>query len=112
MTNTQRARERRRIKRIRENIINTSALLFILVLFSIGCYYEHNYTREAIVSEINEESGEVTFLDDSGHEWVACSDDVVLGQRVILKMNDSCSASYIGDDVITKIKPAKIFFAD
>ena len=112
MTNTQRARKRRRIKRIRENIINTSLLLIVIVLFLIGCYYEHNYTREAIVSEINEESGEVTFLDNCGYEWVAYSDDVVLGQRVILKMNDSCSASYIGDDVITKIKPAKISFAE
>ena len=110
MTKAQR-RRRQREREVERTLVTLMILLFV-TLFCIGNYYEHHYKREAVVTEINEENGEVTFTDYGGRDWVATVDNVVLRQRVILIMSDECTTSYIKDDVITKVKPAKITFAD
>lgn len=110
-------REQRRQRQIEreDQVRRTLTILMILmfiVLFCIGNYYEHHYKREAVVTEINEDNGEVTFTDFCGYDWVATVDNVVLYQKVTLIMSDECTTSYVKDDVITKVKPAKIIFAD
>lgn len=106
MTKTQRQRIERQRDVLRLAIVSM-ALMLLLGLFCWANYYEHHYEREAVVTEIAEDN-EVTFIDSLGYEWKAVANNVAIGQKVILIMNDECTVMDILDDSIVKIKPTKI----
>lgn len=84
-------------------IIKTIAItIAILIIFGCASYYEHNYTREAIVTDI--ECTEITVEDSSGHYWILYGDEYSIGDRVVLKMHDNNTSNYIKDDIIKGIK--------
>ena len=77
-------------------------IAIIIAILICASYYEHNYTRKAIVTDID--CTEITVEDNSGHQWVYYSDDYSIGDRVVLKMHDNNTPNYIKDDIIKGIK--------
>lgn len=74
----------------------------ILTIFGCVSYCEHNYTRKAIVTDID--CTKVIVEDNSGHQWVYYSDNYSIGDRIVLKMHDNNTPNYIKDDIIKGIK--------
>ena len=79
-------------------------LAFVL-MFGIACYIEHNYTRKDC-EVVRVENGVATFEDKCGFYWnweIGENEYFEVGDFVDLKMNDNCSVSYVGDDIVTKV---------
>ena len=79
--------------------------LVLVLLFGTACYIEHNYTRKDC-EIVRVENGIVRFKDKCGFYWdweIEKDEYFEVGDFVDLKMNDSCSSGYVGDDVITKV---------
>ena len=79
--------------------------LVLVLLFGTACYIEHNYTRKDC-EVVRVENGIVRFKDKCGFYWdweIEEDEYFEVGDFVDLKMNDSCSSGYVGDDVITKV---------
>ena len=79
--------------------------LVLVLLFGTACYIEHNYTRKDC-EVVRVENGIVGFEDKCGFYWdweIEENEYFEVGDFVDLKMNDSCSSGYVGDDVITKV---------
>lgn len=79
--------------------------LVLVLLFGTACYFEHNYTRKDC-EVVRVENGIVRFKDKYGFYWdweIEENEYFEVGDFVDLKMNDSYSSGYVGDDVITKV---------
>lgn len=79
--------------------------LVLVLLFGTVCYIEHNYTRKDC-EVVRVENGIVRFKDKCGFYWdweIEENEYFEVGDFVDLKMNDSYSSGYVGDDVITKV---------
>lgn len=79
--------------------------LVLVLLFGTACYIEHNYTRKDC-EVVRVENGIVRFKDKCGFYWdweIEENEYFEVGDFVDLKMNDSYSSGYVGDDVITKV---------
>ena len=73
--------------------------------FSSVAHIEHNYTRKDC-DVVKVENGVVRFKDKCGYTWnweIEENEYFEIGDKVDLRMNDSCSANYIDDDIITKV---------
>lgn len=78
-------------------------LALLVMIFVICNYFEHNYTRECEVVEMNNDS--VIVLDNTGNEWEFFSDDKFeIGEKVRVRFNDNCTDSHIYDDKITGVE--------
>lgn len=68
-------------------------------------HIEHNYTRKDC-EVVKVENGVVRFEDKCGYVWdweIEENEYFEIGDKVDLKMYDSCSSSYIDDDEIKRI---------
>ena len=75
--------------------------LFISFVGFIG-YTEHRYIKEnCVVVEI--ENDEITVKDKLGYSWTFYGEDFEKGEKVNLKMFDSCTGS-MKDDVIEGVE--------
>lgn len=84
--------------------IQTILIATILIGSFCFCnYYEHHYTRkECIIIKI--ENNTVTVKDKCNFVWeFEGAEGFTEGDKVSLKMFDSCSSGYIQDDEIIKV---------
>ena len=77
-------------------------LLVFIVLPGIVGNYEHHYTREAEVVEVNDEL--VVVEDNCGYLWEFYGDDYEVGQQVKMKMFTNYTHDTIFDDEIEKVE--------
>lgn len=84
------------------------AVILIVVLISSFCvcsYIEHNYTREGIVTRID--NNIIQIEDTAENTWTyETIDNFKIGDKVKLKMYDKCTAT-IKDDEIKSIKKSR-----
>lgn len=84
-------------------IIKTIAIIIaILIIFGCASYYEHNYTRKAIVVDIS--NTDITVKDNSGHYWTFKGYDYSIGDNIVLNMYDNNTPNNIYDDIIKEVK--------
>lgn len=79
-------------------------IMAILILIGLCClagYYEHNYTRE--VEVINVQGCDVTVADNYGHEWKFFGDGYKVGEIITVRMNTNCTTNTVIDDEITGV---------
>ena len=92
---------------VRERVIITTLITMMIVLLSIASYIDTHYNRVAIVDKI--EDNTITFCDTVGYTWDAVDvENVVVGQKVVLKMYTNNTVDRITDDVIVGIKTTPI----
>lgn len=102
MKNTKR---RRRV--LRERAIITALITWIVLSVMLISYINTRYNREAIVDSI--EDNVTTFVDISGNTWEATDvENVVVGQKVILKMHNNVTDYTITDDKVVDVKETPI----
>lgn len=77
-------------------------VMVIIVLCSWCSYYEHNYTRQAIVTNVD--CIEVTVKDSSEHYWTLMSNNHKVGDTITLQMYDNHTPNNMYDDVIKGVK--------
>lgn len=91
---------------MRRKTIERLQMLAVAVFFvgalALCSWYEHNYTRDAVVVGYVEDL--VTFEDTCGFTWEAYADELEVGDEVVLKMFDGCTPFDIDDDEVTGIK--------
>lgn len=86
--------------------------IILLCIFFFGYYrglsYDPTSTYEvpAIVAEVNEENGWVTFEDWNGEAWCIRGTDYKVSELVILTFNDQDSFD-IYDDAIVEVRRAE-----
>lgn len=78
-----------------------TAILTIGVLCGVN-YYDHNYTRKNC-EVVQIDDGLVTVEDVSGFIWDFKGNGFEVGDVVDLKMHDSNTSAYIGDDVVKNV---------
>jgi hypothetical protein len=76
--------------------------ILLVGTFCVANHYEHNYTRK-MCEIIKVNNGCVTAQDECGFVWDFKGNGFDVGDIVDLKMHDSCTSSYIGDDVVREI---------
>ena len=85
-----------------KNIRIIAITMVILMLCGWCSRYEHNYTRQAIVTDVD--CIEVTAKDNSGHYWSFYGDNYSIGDELTLEMYDNNTPNNIYDDVVKGIK--------
>lgn len=81
-----------------------------IILFFIGClmfcsYVETTYTREGKI--INIDNNNIFIKDSQGNIWVFNENELHVGDKVKLILDNHLTRSDITDDVIRKIKRIK-----
>ena len=99
-------RAQRRQRKVKAIITTTLLLITTIIALLIVLYISTRYTKEAVV--IDTTNNTVVFYDEGGHEWKCSADNVVVGQKVVLRMYNNNTDSIITDDVIVGIKPTEI----
>lgn len=85
----------------------TIIVLMLVLLLSLVSYIESHYKRVATVDSVD--NNVVSFVDTLGYTWEATDvENVVEGQKVLLKMYTSHTNNIITDDIIVGIKPTAI----
>ena len=74
--------------------------VMIIILFGV-MYIESHYTKEAIVTNIEQDT--VTVQDTEGNEWQFIASEYELGQNLTLVMFTNNTDSR-ADDIIQKVK--------
>lgn len=78
------------------------AIILVIILFAGASYFNHNYIRKNCeVIQIND--GFATAIDECGEMWDFQADDLKVGDKVNLKMNDSLTSNNIYDDVVVDV---------
>ena len=78
-----------------------AVILFVMMVGVIG-YTEHRYTKENCVV-VMVENDEITVEDNLGEWWTFYGEDFQEGEKVNLKMFDSCTGTNT-DDVIENVE--------
>ncbi len=88
------------------NKIKVVILIIILILsFCICSYIEHNYTREGVITRID--NNIIQIEDTAENTWIyETTDNYKIGDKVTLKMYDKCTPT-IKDDEIKSIKKSR-----
>lgn len=81
------------------------AVVLITIMTVMCMMYESQYTRQAVVTNIDEY--EVTVEDDCGYIWTFEGSIFSPGDKVTLYMNSMGSIDYIEDDVIERVEVRK-----
>lgn len=85
----------------------TIIVLMLVLLLSLVSYIESHYKRVATVDSVD--NNVVSFVDTLGYTWEATDvENVVEGQKVLLKMYTNHTNNIITDDIIVGIKPTAI----
>lgn len=71
-------------------------------MFVCGHYYAHHYTR-VNCTVVSAENGYVKIKDNTGNIWNYDNSNLIVGDKVDLKMHDNCTDKNIKDDIIIKI---------
>ena len=83
--------------------IKTISIILVVLLMCGWCsYYEHNYTRKAIV--VNVDCIDITVKDHSGHYWTFNGYGYNVGDSITLHMYDNHTPNIITDDIIKGVK--------
>ena len=77
-------------------------MLAILLMCGWCSYYEHNYTRNAMVVDVD--CMYITAKDNSGHYWTFKGYGYSIGDNITLYMYDSHTSNIITDDIIKRVK--------
>lgn len=94
---------------------STSTIIFILILACFVCYFlghaigleydpTSTYLAPAMVSEVDETTDWVTFVDWGGEAWCIRNTGYEVGQLVILEFNDNATEDNIYDDSIVNVR--------
>lgn len=87
---------------MKKTIVGFILMTAILIIApSITGYIETHYTREAKVTEVTE--GNIIVEDTTNNVWSFEGEGFTVGDKVVLKMDNSCTDS-IYDDVIVKVE--------
>lgn len=87
---------------MKKTIVGFILMTTILIIApSITGYIETRYTREAKVTEVT--GGNIIVEDTTNNVWSFEGSGFIVGDKVILKMDNSCTDS-IYDDVIVKVE--------
>ena len=93
----------RRRKEIQEFIIGFVVFCFAFILLpGIAGNYEHHYTREAEVIEVDDDL--IVVEDNSGYLWEFYGNGYEVGQQVKMKMFTNYTHDTIFDDEIEKVE--------
>ena len=76
-------------------------VLTIIMMLGVLGHYEHQYTRDVVVVEI--QGQEVTVEDKQGHFWCFNGTDYTIDQEITVVMYDN-HTSTIYDDIIKGVK--------
>ena len=79
-----------------------SIMLTILLIGVWYSHYEHNYTRKAIVVDVD--NTDITVKDNSGHYWTFKGNNYSIDDNIVLKMYDNKTPNNIYDDIIREVK--------
>jgi hypothetical protein len=100
---------------MKQNTIFITVIVICLVLLTTfyfgyfrGLSYDPSATYEvpAVVCEVNEETGWITFEDWNGEAWCIRDTGYKVGQLVILTFNDKDTLD-IYDDIIVEVRRAE-----
>lgn len=83
------------------------AFIAFVVLPSIAGYVTTYYPREAIVTNVDKNSEEITVVDTSNNEWSFSGTGYTEGDAVKMKMFTNYTDSNIYDDEIVNVKIIK-----
>ena len=87
---------------MKKTIVGFILMTTILIIApSITGYIETHYTREAKVTEVTGEN--VIVEDTTNNVWSFEGEGFTVGDKVTLKMDNSCT-DFIYDDVIVKVE--------
>lgn len=87
---------------MKKTIVGFILMTTILIIApGITGYIETHYTREAKVTEVT--GGNIIVEDTTNNVWSFEGSGFIVGDKVILKMDNSCTDS-IYDDVIVKVE--------
>lgn len=88
---------------MKKTIVGFILMTTILVIApSITGYIETHYTREAKVIEVTGEN--IVVEDTTNNVWSFEGDGFAVGDKVTLKMDNSCTNNTIYDDAIVKVE--------
>lgn len=73
----------------------------LLLVGGIGSMIENNYSRDAIVAEVNGE--EIMVVDKTDNEWVFIGEGYEVGDEVTLKMFNGYTDNTLKDDEIRRV---------
>lgn len=92
------------MKNIIKYILITIVMITVLIILTT---IEHTYTREVTVYKIDNNTQEITVVDNNYNVWKYYTQDTTqytVGQEITVVMNDNHTDSNIKDDKIVKVK--------
>ena len=75
--------------------------VILIGMFCWANHYEHNYTREVKVIDV--QGCDITVADNYEHEWVFFGDGYEVGDIITVKMNTNYTDNTVNDDKITGV---------
>lgn len=90
------------MRKIINCVLGCVVLAVLIILSGVVGHIETHYTREGVVTEVN--NNIVTVCDAQGNEWEFMGEGYSQGQEVCLTMYNANTDSNIYDDEVVKVR--------